>query len=284
MAKQATLYVVATPIGNLRDITLRALDVLRTADIIAAEDTRVTGSLLSSHGISTRVISTHRHNERESAAGIVKLLAEGKSVALVSDAGTPGVSDPGAVAAAQAMAAGFDVVAVPGPSALCAALSVCGLSAPRICFTGFLPARQAQRRELLASLALEKGLQVFFEAPHRIEESVADMIDAYGAQPRIAIARELTKLYEEVHQCALGEVPAWLRQRPERMRGEFVVVVDSAGAGDEAAEAEANRVLGLLLDALPLKQAVKLAADITGHKRNLLYQTALAIKGAGAAR
>jgi 16S rRNA (cytidine1402-2'-O)-methyltransferase len=278
VAKHSTLYVVATPIGNLRDITLRALDVLRSVDVVAAEDTRVAGKLLGSYGIAARVIASHQHNERDSAVGIVKLLSEGKSVAMISDAGTPGISDPGAIAVAQAMAAGFEVVAVPGPSALAAALSVCGLSAPRVTFCGFMPPKPAERRALLKSLADNRGLQVFYEAPHRIEETLQDLIVVFGAKRRIAIARELTKHFEEVHQCLLEDTPAWINQRPERIRGEFVVIVEGSSGEVPAAQGEADRVLRLLLDELPLKQAVRLAAEITGQKKNRLYQSALTLR------
>jgi 16S rRNA (cytidine1402-2'-O)-methyltransferase len=271
--------VVATPIGNLRDITLRALDVLRSADVVAAEDTRVAGKLLASQGIATRVIASHQHNERESAAGIVKLLSDGKSVALISDAGTPGISDPGAVVVSRAMEAGFEVVAIPGPSALVAALSVCGLTAPKLSFFGFMPTRSAERRTLLEALVHDAGLQVFYEAPHRIEEAIGDLIAVFGGDRRIVIARELTKVFEEVHRCALAEAPAWLGERPERIRGEFVLIIEGGVDDTEAAAAEGQRVLRLLLGELPLKQAVRLAAEITGQKRNQLYQAALALKG-----
>lgn len=281
VAKHSTLYVVATPIGNLRDITLRALDVLNSVDVVAAEDTRVTGILLSSFGISTRVVASHRHNERQSAAGIIGLLSSGKSVALVSDAGTPGISDPGAVAVGEALAAGFPVVAVPGPSALAAALSVCGFSATCVTFHGFAPSRRSERRALLSSLATSEAAQVFYEAPHRVEETLLDMADIFGVERMVAIARELTKVFEEVFRGCLRDVPGWLQQKPERVRGEFVLVVEGAVATEAVEDVEARRVLGLLLDALPLKQAVRIAAEITGGKKNRLYQTALALKAAG---
>jgi 16S rRNA (cytidine1402-2'-O)-methyltransferase len=283
VAKHSTLYVVATPIGNLRDITLRALDVLRAADVIAAEDTRVAGKLLASHGIAARVIASHQHNETESAAGIVKLLADGKSVALISDAGTPGISDPGAVVVSRAMEAGFDVVAIPGPSALAAALSVCGMSAPRMTFSGFLPARSAGRRAVLELLARDSGMQVFYEAPHRIEQTIEDLVAVFGGDRQVAIARELTKVFEEVHRCLLGDALAWLRDRPERIRGEFVLIVEGAAGDGEEDDGEAQRVLRLLLAELPLKQAVRLAAGISGQKKNQLYQSALALKASEAA-
>lgn len=269
---------MATPIGNLRDITLRAIDVLKSVDVVAAEDTRVSAKLLSNYGITARIIASHQHNERDSAAGIVKLLSEGKSVAMISDAGTPGISDPGAIAVAASMAAGYGVVAIPGPSALSAALSVCGLSAASMTFCGFMPSRSAERRTFLGSLANSQGLLVFYEAPHRIEATVVDLIAILGAQRRITIARELTKMFEEAHQCLLEEVPAWLHQRPERIRGEFVLIVEGSKGEDSASAGEAQRVLRLLLDDLPLKQAVRLAAEITGQKKNQLYQAALAIK------
>lgn len=275
---------MATPIGNLRDITLRAIDVLKSVDVVAAEDTRVAGKLLSSYGIKARIIASHQHNERDSAAGIVKLLSEGKSVAMISDAGTPGISDPGAIAVAQAMAVGFEVVAVPGPSALTAALSICGMTSPKMTFFGFMPQKPGERRALLNALVHGHGLQIFYEAPHRIEASIADLIAAFGGQRRVTIARELTKVFEEAHHCRLEQVPAWLHQRPERIRGEFVLIVEGGAGADQTAADDAQRVLRLLLDDLPLKQAVRLAAEITGQKKNQLYQAALAMRASEIAR
>ena len=278
-AKDSVLYVVATPIGNLRDITLRALDILKSVDVVVAEDTRVCSKLLRHFGIDARVIASHEHNERRSAAGIVKLLAEGKSVALTTDAGTPAVSDPGSEAVAQAREKGFTVVPVPGASALTAALSVFGERLSRVIFCGFLPAKQGDRSKTLQDLAGVSATLVFYEAPHRVLKTLDDMARILGANARAAICRELTKLHEEIHVCSLGEARAWLESVPERVRGEFVLVVNRGEAVEQAGIEEAERVLTLLMQELPLKRAVALAAEISGARKNALYRRALELAG-----
>jgi 16S rRNA (cytidine1402-2'-O)-methyltransferase len=279
-AQSGTLYVVATPIGNLRDITVRALDVLRNVDMIAAEDTRQTHKLLSHHGIAARMIALHAHNERRAAEQIATLLASGKSVALVTDAGTPGLSDPGARAVACVRERGLRVVPVPGPSALTAALSVSALASPRFLFAGFLPARPAERLAALEALAATSDPIVLFEAPHRVVQSVQDMARILGGKRRVVIARELTKIFEEIQDCSLDSAASWLVEKPERSRGEFVLVIGPA-ASREAGHVDAwERVLRILLAQLPLSQAVTLAAKITGGTRKPLYERALALKGA----
>lgn len=278
-AKDATLYVVATPIGNLRDITLRALDILRSVNVVVAEDTRVAGKLLAHYGIDVRVISSREHNERQSAAGIVKLLAEGKSVALTTDAGTPAISDPGSEVVARARERDFRVVPIPGASALSVALSVSGERLSRVMFCGFLPAKDGERHKSLEELATEQAALVFYEAPHRILKTLDDLALTMGPERRVVICRELTKLYEEVHACSLGEARTWLESKPERIRGEFVLVVEH-GRENEAElerERESERVLALLLRELPLKKAVSLAAEIAGGRKNALYRRALAL-------
>ena len=275
--RSATLYVVATPIGNLGDIGLRALETLRGVEAVAAEDTRVTRRLLAHHDISKRLIPVHEHNEKRAVDGILALLREGRSVALTCDAGTPAISDPGALLVAAARAAGFRVVPVPGPNAAIAALSVCGFGAPHHLFYGFLPARAAARRRELSALAPLPYTLVFHEAPHRVEECVSDLCAVLGEARRIVIARELTKLFESVHACTLGEAGAWLAGDPDRRKGEFVLIVEGA-AGTAAAETTGKRILEALLDALPLRQAVDLAARITGERRNELYRLALAMR------
>jgi len=274
----AALYVVATPLGNLQDITLRALAVLQSVDLIAAEDTRVTRRLLQHFAIGTRSMSLHEHNVARVAARVMALLRQGKSVALVSDAGTPAISDPGALLVRRVREDGARVVPVPGPSALTAALSVAGLQDGQFLFLGFLPAQQAaRRRELEAVRGLPFAL-VLYEAPHRVRETVSDLAEIFAAQRALVIGRELTKLFETVHRCALGEALVWLDADPNRLRGEFVLIVEGAAvAGDALAEA-GERVLGILLAELPLKQAVQLATQITGAKRNALYQRALGLK------
>lgn len=266
--------MVATPIGNLADVTLRALEVLRAADVVCAEDTRTTANLLRHHGIEARLKAVHAHNETRAAGEIARLLAEGRDVALVTDAGTPGISDPGAVVVAAVRAAGYETVPVPGASALAAALSVSGLQGP-FAFLGFLPAKAAARDAALARWRDFEHALVLYEAPHRIVASVAALAATLGPGRRIVIGRELTKRFESVHECALGEAVAWLEADPDRRRGEFVLVVSGAPPGDEAVPAEARRVLAALLAELPVKSAVRLAAEITGAPRNALYAIAL---------
>lgn len=277
---EAALYVVATPIGNLRDITLRALEVLAAADVVAAEDTRNTAHLLTHHGISAnRLIAVHQHNERGAAEKIIALLQAGQSVAFVSDAGTPAVSDPGALLVQAVRAAGLRVIPIPGASAAIAALSAAGLSEPHFLFYGFLPNKSAARRTALQSLVSYPCTLVFYEAPHRIVECVADLCAVLGGERQIVLAREITKLFETIHAGALHDVEAWLQSDSNRQRGEFVVLV--SGAVPQAGlSVETLNTLSLLLEELPLKQAVQLAAKISGANRNELYQCALALKPA----
>lgn len=268
------LYVVATPLGNLADITLRALAVLRGVDVIAAEDTRHTRRLLERYGIDTELLAAHQHNEAAVAARLAQRVRQGGSVALVTDAGTPALSDPGARIVAAMQAEGLPVIPVPGPSAAVAALSVAGLTDPHFLFYGFLPAKPAARRAAIAGLRPLACALVFFEAPHRIQETVADLAAGLEAQREIVIARELTKIYESIVRLPLGQAPAWLEEDANRRRGEFVLVV-SGPPPRAGLDAEAERVLALLLAELPVRQAVKLAAEITGATRNELYQRAL---------
>ena len=271
--------MVATPIGNLRDITLRALDTLKSVDAIAAEDTRVSRNLLAHYGIQAKLLASHQHNEHEAAQRLLTLLSQGKSVALICDAGTPAISDPGAIVVAQARAAGFRVVAIPGASALITALAAAGLECAAFSFNGFLPARKGERERMLASLEPRRELQVFYEAPHRMMESIASMVAVFGDARRIAIARELTKLFEQIHVCRLAEAPAWLRLSENHRRGEFVLMVEgSAKSATGPVETDPGRLLEILLRELPLKQAVALAAEITGAKKNALYDQALKLK------
>jgi 16S rRNA (cytidine1402-2'-O)-methyltransferase len=279
LSHSGTLYVVATPIGNLQDITLRAIEVLKTVDIVAAEDTRHSAHLLTHLGIKAKLVAVHEHNERRAGEKILDELHAGKSVALVSDAGTPGISDPGAVLVAMAREAGLNVVPLPGACAAVTALSAAGFEQPHFLFYGFLPASGAQRRKALETLRDQSAALVFYEAPHRVIESVTDMAALLGEVREILIARELTKTFETLHRCQLGEAAAWLLDDSNRQRGEFVLLVEGAPDAPPAEISEdAQRVLQLLLDELPLKQAVKLAADITGAKKNALYQLALELK------
>ena len=275
----ATLYVVATPIGNVTDITLRALHLLALADVVACEDTRKTGALLQRFGLSKQTIAAHMHNEREVADKIVERLASGQRVALVSDAGTPAVSDPGARIVDAVRKAGLNVVPLPGPSAAVTALSASGLVNDRFHFVGFLPAKSKQREAALAPLAREASTLVFYEAPHRIVDCVEALMAAFEPTRQVVFARELSKLFEEVHRCALGEALAWVKADQHRERGEFVVLVEGAVAETDEQDAEAERVLQILLTECSVKQAANLAAQITGRKKNALYERALQIKG-----
>ena len=273
-----SLYVVATPIGNLADITLRALDVLRSVDAIAAEDCRVTARLLKHYGISVPLIALHEHNERRASQKILRLLEQGGAVALVSDAGTPAISDPGAITVALARAAGHPVVPIPGASAVVSALCAAGSTARQFLFYGFLPPQAMARRRELAALQASPYLLVFYEAPHRVIASVADMAAVLGAGRPVTIARELTKLFESIHVCDLGAAAAWLAADVNRIKGEFVLLVEGAADTGMDHDGAARRALEILLRELPLKQAVKLAAQIGGGQRNELYRLALEMK------
>ncbi len=279
----SALYVVATPIGNLGDITHRALDTLRDVSVIAAEDTRMTKSLLSHFGISQRLIAVHDHNERNAADGIVKLLSEGQSVALVTDAGTPAVSDPGARVVAAAQAAGFAVVPIPGASALVAAVSASGEGEGGFLFHGFLPPKEGDRRRALEALKHSAYTLVFYESPHRVVESVASMAVIFGDTRELIICRELTKKFETIIRLKLADAVAWLESHDNNQRGEFVLVLSKPSYGvaieAEIAQTQAlERTLKILLGDLPLKQAVALAVKLTGEKKNLVYEMALGLK------
>ncbi len=277
------LYVVATPIGNLGDISARALAVLAQADLVAAEDTRTTGHLLAHHGIAAKLVALHEHNEMRRAAELVARMQAGETIALVSDAGTPGISDPGALLVAQAREAGVDVCPIPGANAAIAALSAAGLAAAHFLFYGFLPVRPAARRTALEALRELPYALVFYEAPHRVAECVTDLAAVLGGERDIVIARELTKLFETIHRCRLDQAGAWLAADANRLRGEFVLLVSGAqAAAREGLPAEAERVLRLLLAELPLKQSAALAAAITGARKNELYARALALRAAEA--
>lgn len=272
--------MVATPIGNLRDITLRALDILKTVDVIAAEDTRNSAHLLQHYGIMTPLTALHEHNERNASEKLLALLAEGKSIALISDAGTPAISDPGSYLVKAALLKGIRVCPIPGPSAATAAVSASGSENGHYLFYGFLPAKASGRQKELQALRHLPYTLIFYEAPHRILECIDDLAAAFGPDRTVTFARELTKLFETIHSSSLGEARAWLEGDAYRQKGEFVLVVEGYAGSDEAAvEEEMLRVLIVLLEELPLKQAVKLAAEITGKKKNLLYERALEIKG-----
>ena len=270
------LYVVATPIGNLRDLSLRAIDVLKAADAIAAEDTRHSRTLLDHYGIGTRSFAVHEHNERTGAERVIELLEAGKTVAMITDAGTPAISDPGAVVVEAVLAEGLRVIPIPGASALIAALSASGTTAPGFTFMGFLPVKGGQRRAVLQDFVAREQALVFYEAPHRIVESLADVATTFGPERKVTICRELTKRFESLHRCEAGEAVAWLEGDDNNRRGEFVVIVEGAPRGVETVDdAEARRVIGVLLEELSTKQAAALGAKITGLKKNELYEMAL---------
>ncbi|VXB09001.1 putative methyltransferase [Pseudomonas sp. 8BK] len=272
-----SLYVVATPIGNLDDISARALTILRSVALIAAEDTRHSARLMQHFGIGTPLAACHEHNERDQGGRFLARLLAGDDVALISDAGTPLISDPGYHLVRQARAAGIAVVPVPGACALIAALSAAGLPSDRFIFEGFLPAKAAGRRARLELVKEEPRTLIFYEAPHRILECLQDMQAVFGEQRPALLARELTKTFETLKGMPLSELVAWVAGDSNQQRGECVVLVAGwqAPEGEEAVSAKAMRVLNLLLAEMPLKRAAALAAEITGVRKNLLYQVAL---------
>jgi len=266
-----TLHVVATPIGNLGDLSPRAQETLRDVAAICAEDTRHTRRLLAHFGIEAELVALHEHNEQQQAGRLVHRLQAGESLALVSDAGTPLVSDPGFRLVRAAREAGVRVSPVPGPSALAAALSVAGLPSDRFVFEGFLPAKAGGRRERLQQLAGEPRTLIFYESSHRIAETLEDMAQAFGPHRHAALARELTKLFETVLDGPLSALAERVRKDPDQRKGEFVLVVEGAGEDGEAVLAEGRRVYGLLAAHLPPSKAARLAADLTGAPRKALY-------------
>jgi 16S rRNA (cytidine1402-2'-O)-methyltransferase len=282
------LYVVATPIGNLGDLSERARRALGSCALIAAEDTRHTGALLAHFQISTPMISLHEHNERRRAEEIVARIADGADVALVSDAGTPGISDPGYDLVRGCAAAGVEVIAIPGPCALVAALSIAALPTDRFCFEGFLPARRAARRARLAELKSEPRTLVLYESPHRVRETLEDCAESFGGERAGAAARELTKVHETLYRGSLAALAARAAAEPEFTRGELVLVIAGAppepAAGADGHGGALDRVLAPLLAELPLKQAAQLAAQIAAVRHNEAYKRALELKQAYGAR
>lgn len=269
---------MATPIGNLGDLAPRARDVLAGAAVVAAEDTRRTGQLLASAGLDRPLVSLHEHNERQRVQSLLRRLHAGQDVALVSDAGTPLVSDPGLLLVRAAQAAGIEVRTVPGPCAAIAALSIAGLPTDRFVFEGFLPARGAARRARLEGLAGEPRSLVFYEAPQRLAESLDDMAGAFGDTRRAVVARELTKLHESVYHGTIRELAGHALGDPDMSRGEIVVVVEGAPGQPVAAAAEIDRVLKVLLKTLPPSQAAAVAGELTGAGRNACYARALDLR------
>jgi 16S rRNA (cytidine1402-2'-O)-methyltransferase len=273
-----TLYVVATPIGNLADASPRSLRILREAALLACEDTRTTRKLLAAHGIAAGTLALHEHNERRAAARVLEALRSGRDVALVSDAGTPALSDPGAHLVAEAHREGIRVVPVPGPSAALAAWSAAGFGGDRFRFAGFFPGKAAKALDAIDG----PDPVILYEAPHRVLATARALLERFGPDREVTVARELTKTFEEVARMPLAALPAWLEAGPHRQQGEFVLVL---GPGEERARGaapEPEAVLGILLESLPASEAARLAARITGAPKNALYRRALELaRGSG---
>lgn len=275
------LYIVATPIGNLDDLSPRGVAVLSRVDVVAAEDTRHSGRLLQHLGLQKRLIALHDHNERDRAGAILEELERGRSVALISDAGTPLISDPGYVLVREARRRGLTVTPIPGPCALVAALSAAGLPTDRFLFVGFLPAKRTGRRAALEALRQEVATLVFYESPHRILDAVGDISAVLGDSREIVLGRELTKTFETFYSGTVAEVLAAIQADPHGTRGEFVVMirgVEPAGQGDGEEVLDVDHLIKLLLPELPVKKVAKLAAELSGRSKNDLYQRALQLK------
>jgi len=275
MERQGTLYIVATPIGNLGDMTQRAIEVLRQVDCIAAEDTRHSAPLLRHFEINQTLVAYHEHNEREMAKTLLARLQSGQSIALITDAGTPLISDPGFQLVRAARKAGISVVPIPGPSALTCALSVSGLPCDRFVFEGFLPAKAAARRSRLESLRVETRTVVFYESPHRVQETLSDLVDIFGKERHAVLARELTKIHEVIYSATLADLVILVDSDPNQRRGEFVLLVEGALEIEDVDHQEAKRVLEILLQEVSTRQAVELSAKILGVPKNILYEIAI---------
>ena len=279
MLNAGTLYVVATPIGNLEDMTPRAIRILLEVDLIAAEDTRHSGKLLKHFGIEAKTEALHEHNERSQVPRLIEILQAGKSIAFITDAGTPLVSDPGFHLVRSARQAGLTVIPVPGACAAIAALSAAGLPSDRFVFEGFPPAKSAARRAVFEKLHEEARTLIFYESPHRILESLKEMTEIFGPGREAVLARELTKQFETVRSGTLTELSEWVNRDPHQQLGEFVILIHGVPRAErEAVDEEAERVLRILLGELPVSQAAALAAKITGLKKNRLYEYALNLK------
>jgi 16S rRNA (cytidine1402-2'-O)-methyltransferase len=274
-----TLFIVATPIGNLSDITERALQVLKQVSLIAVEDSRHSGRLLQAHGVATPMLAVHEFNERQRTEGLLDRVAAGESIALISDAGTPLISDPGFQLVRRAHQRGLVVVPVPGPSAAIAALSAAGLPSDRFAFEGFLPARRSARIAALQKLQREPRTLIFYEAPHRILESVQDLVECFGESREVTLARELTKTHETIRQTTLGGLAAFVAEDANQQKGEIVLVVAGYERKGTELDGEVLRLLSILLEELPLKQAAALVARVTGLAKGEIYDAGLQLKG-----
>jgi len=274
----SALYIVPTPIGNLDDITLRALQILKQVDLIAAEDTRRTGLLLQHFAINTRMISLHDHNEQQKIDQLIPQLKQALSIALVSDAGTPLINDPGYHLVKSCRQAGILVVPLPGPCAAITALSAAGIASDRFCYEGFLPAKRKSRQEVLQALTEESRTLIFYESPHRLLDTLADMVAIWGAERYVVLARELTKTWESIHGLPVGELLDWVKVDENRSRGEMVLVVQGYRTPQEdevVISSEVKKTLALLQQSLPLKKAAAITAEIYGLKKNALYKYSL---------
>lgn len=277
---EGQLFIVPTPIGNLGDITQRALSVLQSVDLIAAEDTRHTGLLLQHFSINARLFALHDHNEQQKAETLLAKLREGQSIALVSDAGTPLINDPGYHLVRTCRDAGIRVIPLPGPCAAITAMSAAGLPSDRFCYEGFLPAKSKGRRDALQALVQEPRTLIFYESTHRLLDSLEDISAVLGESRYVVLARELTKTWESINGAPVAELLAWVKEDENRRKGEMVLIVEGYKvADDDALPPEALRTLALLQAELPLKKAAALAAEIHGVKKNALYKYALENQG-----
>jgi 16S rRNA (cytidine1402-2'-O)-methyltransferase len=274
----ASLYIVATPIGNLADMSARAIDVLKNVDVIAAEDTRHSGHLLQHHAITTSTVSLHEHNEQQRSEVLLSRLQSGESIALISDAGTPLISDPGYRLVSLVRAHGIKVLPIPGCCALVTALSASGLASDRFSFEGFLPSKQGARKQTLEKLANETRTMIFYESPRRLHSTLEDMQSIFGADRPACLARELTKLHETIMTKPLAELQAWVASDSNQQRGECVVLVEGNRQQQDASEAEVERVLSLLLTDLPVKRAAAITASLLSVSKNKAYEQALKLR------
>ncbi len=279
MNTEACLYIVATPIGNLDDITLRAVETLKRVDFVAAEDTRHSQRLMNHLGVTVRLMALHEHNEREKSQALVDKVKDGKSIALVSDAGTPLISDPGYFLVKLAREQGVRVVPIPGVSAVVTALSVSGLPSDRFVFEGFLPAKQGAKTKRLDAFLYESRTVIFYESPHRILDTLEVMSEVYGAERYLVVARELTKTFETIKGGSIGRVREWAESDANQQKGEFVLLLEGAVDAPEVSTTEQDKMLTLLMVEMPIKKACKIVSELVGGNKKELYQRALEIQG-----
>lgn len=279
MNTEAGLYIVATPIGNLDDITLRAVETLKKVDFVAAEDTRHSQRLMNHLGVTAKMMALHEHNEREKSQALIDKIKEGKSIALVSDAGTPLISDPGYFLVKLAREQGIKVVPIPGVSAVVTALSVSGLPSDRFVFEGFLPAKQGAKTKRLEAFLYESRTVIFYESPHRILDTLNVMNDVYGADRYLVVARELTKTFETIKGDVLGALCQWVESDANQQKGEFVLLLEGVADSPDASVADQDKMLTLLMAEMPIKKASKIVSELVGGNKKELYQRALEIQG-----